>query len=51
MDIPVPFSAQLFEIMQSLKIMGCFDDDHGAIVKHFERLAGVEVGKSKTRAD
>lgn len=47
MDIPVPFTSQLFEIMQSLKIMGCFDDDHGAIVKYFERLAGVEVGKGK----
>lgn len=44
MDIPVPFTAQLFEIMQALKIMGCFDDDHGAIVKYFERLAGVEIG-------
>lgn len=44
MEIPVPMSAQLFEILQSLKIMGCFDDDHGAIVKYFERLAGVEVG-------
>lgn len=51
MDIPVPFSAQLFEIMQSLKVMGCFDDDHGAIVKYFERLAGVEVGRGMTKAD
>lgn len=45
MEIPVPFTAQLFEIMQSLKIMGCFEDDHGAIVKYFERLAGVEIGR------
>jgi 2-hydroxy-3-oxopropionate reductase len=44
MEIPVPFTAQLFEIMQSLKIMGCFEEDHGAIVKYFERLAGVEIG-------
>lgn len=49
MDIPVPFTAQLFEIMQSLKIMGCLDDDHGAIVKYFERLADVEVGSGATQ--
>lgn len=47
MDIPVPMTSQLFEIMQSLKIMGCFEEDHGAIVKYFERLGGVKVGESK----
>ena len=51
MDIPVPFTAQLFEIMQSLKVMGCSDDDHGAIVKHFERLADVEVGRGPVQTD
>ncbi|PID79629.1 MAG: 2-hydroxy-3-oxopropionate reductase [Clostridiales bacterium] len=49
MDIPVPLTAQLFEILQSLKVMNCFDDDHGAIVKYFERLAGVELGQGKQR--
>lgn len=44
MNIPVPLTAQLYEIMQTLKVMGCMDDDHGAIVKYFEMLAGVEVG-------
>ena len=48
-DAPVPFTAQLFEIMQSLKVMGCFDEDHGAIVKYFEKLANVEVGSSQSR--
>ena len=43
MDVPLPMTAQLFEIMQTLKIMDCFDDDHCAIVKYFERLADVEV--------
>ena len=33
MDIPVPLTSQLFEIMQTLKVMDCFNDDHGAIVK------------------
>lgn len=45
MDIPVPLSAQLFEIMQGLKVRDLMDEDHGAIVKHFEALADVEVRK------
>lgn len=45
LDIPVPMSAQLFELMQGLKVRGLMDDDHGALVKHFELLAGVEVRK------
>ena len=44
LDIPVPLTAQLYEIMQTLKVMGCMNEDHGAIVKYFEMLAGVEVG-------
>lgn len=47
LDIPVPLSAQLFEIMQGLKVRGLLDEDHGAIVKHFEALAGVEVKKGE----
>jgi 2-hydroxy-3-oxopropionate reductase len=45
MDIPVPMSAQLFEVMQGLKVRGLMDDDHSGIVKHFESLANVEVKK------
>lgn len=47
MDIPVPFSAQLFEIMQGLKIRGLMDEDHSSLVKHFELLAGVEVKRGE----
>lgn len=43
MDIPVPMTAQLFEVLQSLKLKGLMNEDHGAIVKHFEALAGIEV--------
>lgn len=43
LDVPVPMSAQLFEIMQSLKVGGHMNDDHGGIVQYFEGLAGVEV--------
>ena len=44
-DVPMPFTSQLFEIMQNLKITGHFDDDHCGIVQYFEKLAGVEVKK------
>ena len=46
LDIPVPMSAQLFEVMQALKVRGLMDDDIGAIVKHYELLAGVEVKRA-----
>lgn len=43
MDVPVPMSAQLFEIMQALKVSGHMNDDHCGIVQYFEALAGIEV--------
>lgn len=42
-DVPMPLTAQLFEIQQSCKVAGGFMDDHCGYVKYFERLAGVEV--------
>lgn len=42
-DVPAPMSAQLFEIMQALKVGGHMDDDHGGIIQYFEQLANVEV--------
>ena len=42
-DAPVPLSAQLFEIMQALKVDGHMNDDHSGIVQYFEKLAKVEV--------
>lgn len=44
-DVPMPLTSQLFEIMQNLKITGHFGDDHCGIVQYFEQLAGVEVKK------
>lgn len=44
-DVPLPMTSQLLEIMQGLKVSGNLDDDHASIVKHFERLAGIEVSK------
>lgn len=45
-DVPIPYTAQLYEILQTLKIHGRMNDDHGGIVRYFEKLADVEVGKA-----
>ena len=45
LDVPVPYSAQLFEILQSLKVHGHMEDDHSGIVQYFEGLADVIVKK------
>ena len=44
-DVPIPYSAQLYEILQTLKIHGHMNDDHGGIVQYFEMLADVKVQK------
>lgn len=44
-DVPIPYTAQLFEIMQALKVGGHMEEDHGGIVQYFESLAGVTVGE------
>ena len=40
---PLPLTAGVMEILQALKVDGCAGDDHGAIVKYYEKLAKVEV--------
>lgn len=42
-DVPMPLTSQLFEIMQALKVGGHMNDDHGGIVQYFEQLAHVQV--------
>lgn len=42
-DVPIPYTSQLFEIMQYMKIHGHMEDDHGGLVQYFEQLANVEV--------
>lgn len=44
-DIPIPYTAQLFEILQTLKVAGCMEEDHSAIVKYFERMSNTLVEK------
>jgi len=41
---PLPMTASVMEIMQSLKTDGLEDADHGALVRYFEKLAQIEVG-------
>lgn len=45
LDVPIPYSAQLYEILQAMKIHGHMNDDHGGIVQYFEALADVKVEK------
>ncbi len=42
-DVPLPFTSQLFEVMQALKVGGHMNEDHCGIVKYFESLANVTV--------
>lgn len=44
-DVPLPLTSQLFEIMQALKVSGHMDEDHGGIIQYFENLAQIEVKK------
>jgi len=44
--VPLPLTSLVMEIMQALRVAGEEEKDHGALVRFFERLAGVEVKKS-----
>ena len=46
-DVPIPYTAQLYEILQTLKLHGHMGDDHGGIVQYFEALADVQVKKQE----
>jgi 2-hydroxy-3-oxopropionate reductase len=43
--VPLPLSSQLLEIFHALKVDGKIKDDHGSIVRYYEKLANVEVKK------
>lgn len=46
-DAPIPYSAQLYEIMQALNVHGHLGDDHAGIVQYFEALADCKVEKKE----
>jgi 2-hydroxy-3-oxopropionate reductase len=43
---PLPLTTSVMEIMQSLSAAGLGDSDHGALVRHFEKQANVEVTRN-----
>lgn len=45
LGVPLPLSSQLLEIFHSLKVDGKEKDDHGSIVRYYEKLAQTEVKK------
>lgn len=42
---PLPLTAAVMEMMQSLKVQGLEQADHGALVQYYEKLAQIEVNK------
>jgi 2-hydroxy-3-oxopropionate reductase len=45
LGVPVPLTAEVMETLQALKVDGLAASDHSAIVRHYEKLAGIEVRK------
>ena len=45
--VPLPLTAAVMEIMQAMKVDGMGELDHGALVRHYENLARVEVKRAK----
>jgi 2-hydroxy-3-oxopropionate reductase len=45
--VPLPMTAGVMEILQALKVDGLGECDHGAIVQFYEKLAKIEVKRTK----
>ena len=45
LGVPVPLTAGVMETLQALKVDGFSANDHSAIVRHYEKLAKIEVRK------
>lgn len=43
LNISLPLTSQVMEIMQAIKADGCGTEDHASIVKYYEKLANIEV--------
>jgi 2-hydroxy-3-oxopropionate reductase len=41
--VPLPLTSAVMEIMQSLKVDGMGENDHGSLIRFYEKLAKVEV--------
>ncbi len=47
MGVPLPLTSAVMEIMQALKADGMGDNDHGSIIRFYEKMAKVEVRRGK----
>ncbi len=45
LNLPLPLTAQVLEILKSLSSSGKGEEDHSAILKYFENISGVEVSE------
>ena len=43
LNVSLPLTSQVMEIMQAIKADGCGMEDHASIVKYYEKLANIEV--------
>jgi 2-hydroxy-3-oxopropionate reductase len=43
LGVPLPLTASVMEMMQAMKTDGMGDLDHGALIRHYEKMAKVEV--------
>ena len=41
--VPLPLTSAVMEIMQALKVDGMGDNDHGSLIRYYEKLAKIEV--------
>ncbi len=46
-EVPYPLTGKVLEMMKSLRDEGRGKEDHGGIVRYYEKLAGVQVRKRK----
>ncbi len=44
---PMPLSAAVMEMLQTLKADGCGKEDHSAIAKYYEKVAGTKIGRDE----
>ncbi len=42
---PLPLTALVMEMMQTLKADGCGQDDHSALAKYYAKVSGTKIGK------
>lgn len=49
-EVPLPLSSRVLEMMQVLKVEGKGNDDHSVLIEYYEKLAQIEVKKGEINA-